>query len=411
MGGGEARRRARGVRAPEGRPAAALRLPDEPLGGGLAQAEPDPCRLPPVLLREAALLHPQGEARPRRAHGAQRGAGVEERGVARTRAIRPARRDVRGPSRPAPHHAPGRLGRASAPQGLRGAGALPPDLHHPREPAGRLRPARRAEEERRREGGRRRGPGDAGAEEGDPVVTEPRRAPENPTMEMTSNKEVLRRIEYTGDMLLNMGPQHPSTHGVINFLVQTDGEVMKRAIPEVGYLHRSIEKIGEKCTYNGFMPYTDRVDYIAAMFANQGWAMAVERLLGVEGPQRAAYRRVIACELNRISSHLISVGTMAMDIGAVTPFPYALRERESINDLIEALCGARLTYNYHRIGGVAFDMPDDWADLCRKWLDHFDKILDEGDGLISFSEIFAQRLAGMAPISKEMAIDYGLVGP
>src|SRR2546430_2165071 len=224
------------------------------------------------------------------------------------------------------------------------------------------------------------------------------------------NKEVLRRIEITGDMLLNMGPQHPSTHGVINFLVQTDGEVMKRAIPEVGYLHRSLEKIGERCTYNGYMPYTDRVDYIAAMFANQGWAMAVERLLGMQIPKRAEYCRVIACELNRISSHLISVGTMATDIGAVTPFPYALRERESINDLIEMLCGARLTYNYHRIGGVAFDMPDDWPPLANKWLDHFDKILDEFDRLISTNEIFIKRLARLSGIPAAMAIDYGLVG-
>jgi NADH-quinone oxidoreductase subunit D len=242
-------------------------------------------------------------------------------------------------------------------------------------------------------------------------VTEPRRAPESPTMEMTSNKEVLRRIEYTGDMLLNMGPQHPSTHGVINFLVQTDGEVMKRAIPDVGYLHRSIEKIGEKCTYNGFMPYTDRVDYIAAMFANQGWAMAVERLLGMEVPKRAEYCRIIACELNRISSHLISVGTMAMDVGAVTPFPYALREREFINDLLEELCGARLTYNYLRIGGVAFDLPEGYADKVITFLDHFEKILVEFNRLITYNEIFVRRLAGLAPIPREMAIDYCLVGP
>src|SRR5258706_16413747 len=123
------------------------------------------------------------------------------------------------------------------------------------------------------------------------------------------------------------------------------------------------------------MPYTDRVDYIAAMFANQGWAIAVERLLGITIPKYAEYCRVISCELNRIGSHLISVGTMAMDVGAVTPFPYALRERESINDLIEALCGARLTYNYHRIGGVAFDMAPDWTQLCSKWRDHFEKVL------------------------------------
>ena len=241
-------------------------------------------------------------------------------------------------------------------------------------------------------------------------MTKAVRAPETPTMDMT-NKEVMRRIEYTGDMLLNMGPQHPSTHGVINFLVQTDGEVMKRAIPEVGYLHRSIEKIGEKVTYNGFMPYTDRVDYIAAMFANQGYAIAMERLLNVTVPKRAEYCRVIACELNRISSHLIAVGTMAMDIGAVTPFPYALREREFINDLLEELCGARLTYNYLRIGGVAFDLPDGYQDKVKTFLDHFEKILIEFDRLLTYNEIFIQRLKNLAPISPEMAIDYSLVGP
>ena len=236
------------------------------------------------------------------------------------------------------------------------------------------------------------------------------RAPESPTMDMTS-KEVMKRIEYSGDMLLNMGPQHPSTHGVINFLVQTDGEVMKRAIPEVGYLHRSIEKIGEKCTYNGFMPYTDRVDYVAAMFANQGWAMACEKLMGIAVPKRAEYCRVIACELNRISSHLVAAGTMSMDIGAVTPFPYALREREFINDLLEELCGARLTYNYLRIGGVAFDLPEGYIEKVKIFLDHFEKILVEFDRLITYNEIFLQRLGHLAPIPAAMAIDYCLVGP
>jgi NADH-quinone oxidoreductase subunit D len=186
---------------------------------------------------------------------------------------------------------------------------------------------------------------------------------------------------------------------------------MKKAVPQVGYLHRAIEKIGEIVTYPGFMPYTDRIDYLAAMFANEGYALAVEKLLGITVPPRAQYLRAISCELNRIASHLISIGTMAMDVGAVTPFPYALRERESINDLLEALCGARLTYNYHRIGGVAFDMPDDWVPLCRNWLDHFEKILVEFDRLISFNEIFIERLAGLAVIPVEMAVNYGLVGP
>jgi NADH-quinone oxidoreductase subunit D len=171
-------------------------------------------------------------------------------------------------------------------------------------------------------------------------------------------KLILRRVDRNNEeMILNFGPQHPSTHGVINFIVETDGEVLKKAVPDVGYLHRSIEKIGEAVGYPGFMPYTDRVDYVAAMFANEGYAIAVERLLKIEVPQRAQWLRAISCELCRMASHLISVGTMTMDIGAFTPMLHGVREREAINDLIEALCGARLTYNYHRIGGVAFDLP------------------------------------------------------
>src|SRR6266850_1475509 len=140
-----------------------------------------------------------------------------------------------------------------------------------------------------------------------------------------------------------------------------DVEVQKEAIPDIGYLHRSIEKIAEKVGYHGFMPYTDRVDYVAAMSCNQGWAMVCEKLAGIEVPRRAEYCRVIACEFNRIASHLLSVGSMGMDIGAYTPFTHALREREYINDLLEELCGARLTFNYMRIGGVAWDLPPDWV--------------------------------------------------
>ncbi len=213
------------------------------------------------------------------------------------------------------------------------------------------------------------------------------------------------------EMIVNMGPQHPSTHGVINFVVQTDGEIMTRAVPQVGYLHRAIEKIGEIVTFPGFMPYTDRADYLAAMFANEGYALAVERLMKLEVPKRAQYLRAISCELNRIASHLISVGTMAADIGAVTPFLHALREREAINDLIEALCGARLTYNYHRIGGVAFDLPEGWRDRTLKYLDHLDPIIDEYDRLISYNEIYVKRLANLAVITAEEAINWGLVGP
>jgi len=225
-------------------------------------------------------------------------------------------------------------------------------------------------------------------------------------------KLILRRVDHADEeMLLNFGPQHPSTHGVISFLVDTDGEVMKKAIPDIGYLHRALEKIGESTGYPGFMPYTDRIDYVAAMFANEGYAIAVERLLKLEVPPRAQWLRAISCELCRIASHLVSTGTMASDIGATTPLVHALRERETVNDLIEALCGARLTYNYHRIGGVAFDLPEGWRDRVLRFLDHFDTMLVEWDRLISFNTIYIKRLANVAVISKEQAIDYGLVGP
>jgi NADH-quinone oxidoreductase subunit D len=225
-------------------------------------------------------------------------------------------------------------------------------------------------------------------------------------------KLILRRIDRSNEeMVLNFGPQHPATHGVINFLVETDGEVLKKAIPDVGYLHRSIEKIGEMVGYPGFMPYTDRVDYVAAMFANEGYAIAVERLLKLEVPARAQWLRAISCELTRIASHLVAVGTTTMDIGAFTPFVHGLRERETINDLIEALCGARLTYNYHRIGGVAFDLPEGWRENTLRFLDHFDTWLQEFDRLISFNEIYVKRLANVGTIPAEQAIDYGLVGP
>jgi NADH-quinone oxidoreductase subunit D len=223
--------------------------------------------------------------------------------------------------------------------------------------------------------------------------------------------DLILQYESGEEMTVNMGPQHPSTHGVIRFIVKTDGEVMREADPDVGYLHRSIEHIAEKCTYEGFMPYTDRVDYVCAMTANHAWALAVEKLAGAEVPERGEYLRVISDELNRISSHAVALGAMAMDIGAITPFPYALREREYINDLIEELCGARLTYNYHRIGGVGWDMPAGWRDKVLRFLDHFEPIVDEFDRLITNNPIFVKRLGGMATITGEEAISWGLVGP
>lgn len=216
---------------------------------------------------------------------------------------------------------------------------------------------------------------------------------------------------HTEEMTLSMGPQHPATHGVLRFIIKTDGEVLHHVDPDVGYLHRSMEKIAEKVGYTGFQPYTDRIDYVCAMTCNHAYALAVERLAGIAVPERAEFLRVIAAELNRISSHLIMLGCFAMDMGAFTPFVHAIRERETVNDLLEMLCGARLTYNYIRIGGVAFDAPQTFTDKCVQFIDHFEPIIDEFNRLISFNEIFVKRLANIGAVSKEDAIAYNLVGP
>jgi NADH-quinone oxidoreductase subunit D len=226
--------------------------------------------------------------------------------------------------------------------------------------------------------------------------------------------EALKKDEsgfQTEEMVLNMGPQHPSTHGVLRFVVYTDGEVMRKAVADIGYLHRGIEKIAEQVGWHGFMPYTDRIDYVAAMTANQGYACAVEKLAGIVVPKRAEYLRVIAAELNRISSHLIAVGALGLDMGAATPFVHALRERETINDLLESLCGARLTYNYVRIGGVSYDLPEGFIERANIFLDHFGPIVDEFNRLITDNKIFHKRLENVAIVSIEDAISYGLCGP
>jgi NADH-quinone oxidoreductase subunit D len=215
----------------------------------------------------------------------------------------------------------------------------------------------------------------------------------------------------TEEMVLNMGPQHPSTHGVLRFIVTADGEVMRKAQPDIGYLHRSIEKIAEKVGWHGFMPYTDRVDYVAAMGCNQGWAMCAEILGDIEVPRRGEYCRVIAAELSRICSHLLAIGATGMDIGAVTPFTHALREREMINDLIEELCGARLTYNYMRIGGVAWDLPPGFRKKVARYVDHLEPVIHEINDLLSYGKIYTARLGGVAPVTPAMAMSYGLVGP
>ena len=172
-----------------------------------------------------------------------------------------------------------------------------------------------------------------------------------------------------------------------------------------------MEKIAERVGYTGFQQYTDRLDYVSSMTCNHAYAIAVEKLAGIEVPPRAEYLRVIVAELNRISSHLIMTGCVAMDMGAFTPFVHAIRERETVNDLFEMLCGARLTYNYIRIGGVSFDLPPNFKEKCLGFIDHFEPIIDEFNRLISYNKIFVERLANIGIVSKEKAVSYNLVGP
>jgi NADH-quinone oxidoreductase subunit D len=218
-------------------------------------------------------------------------------------------------------------------------------------------------------------------------------------------------------MRLNMGPHHPATHGVLRLVVETDGEVVANCTPDHGYLHRSIEKIGECVEWPMFVPYTDRVDYVCAMNANLAYCVAVEKLLNsdkataVTVPLRAECIRVVVAELNRISSHLVAVGAMAMDLGAYTPFLHGIAQREGVNDIFEKLCGQRLTYNYITIGGVGFDLHDSAVDEITAFLAQFEREMLRFNQLITGNTIFRDRCAGVAVVSAADAVAYGLVGP
>lgn len=210
---------------------------------------------------------------------------------------------------------------------------------------------------------------------------------------------------------LNLGPQHPSTHGVFQIVLELDGETVVKATSVPGYLHRGVEKLAEARTYTQVIPYTDRMDYMAAMLMNWGYVIAVEKLMGIEVPERAEYIRVIVGELSRIASHLIAIGSYAGDLGALTGFIYTFREREDVMDLLEMVSGSRMTYSYMRIGGVVDDLPEEFFPAVRKFLDKFPSCCDEYDGLLTGNEIFIGRTRHVGIITPQMAMDYNVSGP
>ncbi len=217
----------------------------------------------------------------------------------------------------------------------------------------------------------------------------------------------------TEEMILNVGPQHPSTHGVLRLEVVTDGEVIVDVIPHVGYLHRCFEKHAESVPYNQAIPYVDRLDYLAAMNCEHVWAMGVERMLGIDKdiPQRVEYIRVLVAELNRIASHFIAIGTYALDIGAYTPFLWLMRDREHIQRLLEWLCGARMLYNYIWVGGLYYDLPVGFEERCREFVRYLKPKLTELQQLVIENKIFVQRTANVGVLPLPIAINYGCTGP
>ncbi len=216
---------------------------------------------------------------------------------------------------------------------------------------------------------------------------------------------------HAEEFTLNVGPHHPSTHGVCRFILKMEGEVIKDVVPVVGYLHRALEKICENRTFEQIYPVIDRFEYCTSMSCNIAFALAVEKISGLEVPERAEYLRVIMLELNRIASHMIWYGTTALDLGAITPFLYSFREREDILDLFEMTCGQRLTYNYIRHGGVSKDIPKEFIPKCRKLLGILDEKINDYEKVLTENPIFIVRNKDIGILSPEMAIAWGVSGP
>lgn len=216
-----------------------------------------------------------------------------------------------------------------------------------------------------------------------------------------------------GEMLLNIGPQHPSTHGVLRLEVLTDGEIVKDVIPHLGYLHRCFEKHAESMPYNQTIPFVDRMDYLAAMNSEHVYAMGVERMLGIEDkiPKRVEYIRVLVSELNRLASHFVAIGTYGMDIGAFTPFLWMMRDREHILRLLEWVCGARMLYNYIWIGGLFYDLPVGFEERCIQFSQYLKPKLVELENLLISNKIFIDRTANVGVLPMDLAINYSVSGP
>lgn len=246
-----------------------------------------------------------------------------------------------------------------------------------------------------------------------PTVTREYEAPDT-AAKVARQLEVVEQAttDIVGEKLvLNMGPSHPATHGVLRLILELDGEIITKADPDVGFLHRGDEKIAENMHYNQFVPYTDRLDYLAPLANNVAYALAVEKLMGWEVPERGRAIRVICCEIARISAHMLGVGVFAMDVGAMTVFLYTFTEREKIYNLCEQLTGARFTTSYTRVGGQIRDLPNGFVDSVKVFLNELEPVIDEIDKLLSRNRIFIERTQNIGVISKEDAIGYGLTGP
>ncbi|HCA80913.1 MAG TPA: NADH-quinone oxidoreductase subunit D [Bacteroidetes bacterium] len=245
---------------------------------------------------------------------------------------------------------------------------------------------------------------------------------EQRTEEVSRKSRILQALEdqhtsvsfedaLENDMILNMGPQHPATHGVLRLLIRLDGETVVGCVPEIGYLHRGYEKLAENCTFHEFIPHTDRLDYLSPLSNNTAYVLAVEKLLGIEAPPRAQYLRVMISELARISSHLMFLGSLAMDVGALTVWMWSFREREKQYDLFENIAGARFTTSYTRIGGLAQDVSPETLAMVKTFVDELPGHILECEKLLNTNRIFLERTDGIGVISTGQAIDLGFTGP